>query len=234
MRRYLSLIITVLLLTLAGIFVGRVVWLSNKIQRGELLPTAPGKIMLSPRLARSVTSSDAETIYSVASNDDPALGPKEAELTIVEFADFGCPYSREASTSIRALALTYGDRVRYIYRDFPISELHPDAVLAAEAGGCANAQGKFWAFHDMMFQNQSDLSRGALREYARSIGMDVPRLDQCLSVGTYRNEVLSDIQDGMDAGVVGTPTFFFNGRRVEGVLPLETFRQIIEAFLQRS
>lgn len=230
-HRYLSVIVTVLIIALVGIFVGRVVVLSNKIERGELVPLTPGNMTISPRLSRVIASGDGEEIYDVASKDDPSIGPADAELTIVEFADFGCPYSEEASSAIRALSLTYGDRIRYVYRDFPITDLHPDAALAAEASGCANDQKKFWAFHDMLYQNQDDLSRASLREYARSVGLDVPRFDQCVFAGTHRNEVLADMQDGIDAGVVGTPTFFFNGRRVEGAIPLKTLEQIVDAFL---
>lgn len=234
-RRLWPLAVTLLLLLIAGLFVARVVLLYGKIRSGAVRPgetSLSGDITLAPRLAAAIRTQDPNTLVDVVTKDDPSLGSADAKLTIVEFADFGCPYSRRASSAIRSLALTYGDRIRFVYRDFPIAELHPDAVLAAEAGECADEQGKFWAYHDILFQNQNDLSRAALRQYADAVGLDRAKFDRCLGSGTQRNEVSEDIQAGIDAGVVGTPTFFFNGRMVAGAIPLETLQLIVETFLK--
>jgi len=237
-RHFLPLVVTLVVLGLLGLFVSRVVSVYLHFEGGGVQETPnlsfEDALTTSPRLAQIVQSIDPLQARNVTTDDDPSIGNPDAKLTIVEFADFGCPYSRQASFAIRALALTYADRVQYIYRDFPILELHPDAQMASEAGECAREEGddKFWAYHDTLYQHQDDLSRLALREYARSVGLNVTKFDQCLSAGRYRSEVLQDLQDGLDAGVGGTPTFFFNGQRVSGSIPLETLRLIVEAYLE--
>jgi protein-disulfide isomerase len=164
---------------------------------------------------------------SIVSTDDPALGRTDATLTIVEFADFECPFSREASLTMRELSLKYPERIHYIYRDFPISDTHPLAQKAAEAGECAAEQGQFWQYHDKLYANQSDLSSDRLNEFASELGLNTQAFESCLSSGRKRQEVLDDYQDGLAAGVRGTPTFFLNGTKVEGSIPKELFEQLI-------
>ncbi|KKW44388.1 MAG: DSBA oxidoreductase [Parcubacteria group bacterium GW2011_GWA2_56_7] len=233
LRSLVPLALTLAVLAVVGVFVARVLVLYNVVQKEGVLPSDLGtdSITISPRLAATIARPNPNDVFDVVSDDDPSIGNAEAKLTIVEFADFGCPFSREASFAIRALALTYGDRIRYIYRDFPIPELHPDAQAAAEAGECADDQGKFWAYHDMLFQNQNDLSRPALRQYAASVGLNLAKFDQCMAGGRHRAEVLEDYQAGIDAQVFGTPTFFFNGQPVSGAIPLKDLQTLIEAFL---
>ena len=238
-RHLAPLIITLVILGVLSVFIWCVAMVYTGIQSGDIQSssdinlTSGEAITTSPRLAQIVRSVDPEQAMDVATDDDPSIGNPDAKLTIVEFADFGCPFSREASFSIRALALTYADRIEYIYRDFPITDSHPEAQMAAEAGECAREQDedKFWAYHDTLYQNQDDLARSSLREYARAVGLNVSKFDQCLASGRYRQEVLEDFQDGVEAGVVGTPTFFFNGQRVAGAIPLETLRLIVDAYL---
>lgn len=237
-RRLVPLLVTLLVLGLLGLFVWRILSVYSRVSRGEVAPAITfgfqDALTTSPRLAQLESNSGEVETVDVATDDDPSIGPKEAKLTIVEFADFGCPYSRQASFAIRALALIYSDRIHYVYRDFPLTELHPDAQVAAEAGECARQDGeeKFWAFHDMLYQHQDDLSRESLREYARSVGVNMTRFDRCLASGQYRSEVLQDLQDGLDAGVIGTPTFFFNGQKIAGAIPLDTLRAIVDAYLR--
>jgi protein-disulfide isomerase len=165
----------------------------------------------------------------VETTDDPQFGNLNAPLVIVEFADFGCPWSREESFIIRELATKYADRVSYIYRDFPLDDLHPDARLAAEAGECAAELGNFWAFHDKLYQNQQNLSYDDLIGYAREVGLPEDAFVTCVDEGRYAAEVQQDFIDGVRAGVRGTPTFFLNGRRVEGAIPRDIFEEIMKA-----
>lgn len=237
-KHIIPFIITLVVVAVLGVFVFRVVSIYNKIQSGEINSsldlTFGDSVTTSPRLAQISNGIEADGLVDVATQDDPAIGNPDSKLTIVEFVDYGCRFSRDASFSIRAITMTYADRVRYIIRDFPVAELHPNAQMAAEAGECARAQDedKFWAYHDILFQNQDDLSRSALREYARSVGLNTSTFDQCLASGRYRQEVLQDFEDGLNAGVAGTPTFFFNGQKVSGAIPLDTLREIIEAYLK--
>lgn len=168
----------------------------------------------------------------LATKDDPTLGNANAKVTVVEFADFGCPFSAEESYVVRALAKEFPDTVRFIYRDFPLDELHPGATLAAEAGECAADQGKFWEFHDALFGRQSEFTVEKLVGVAESLDMNADTFETCLTSGKYTSEVQIDLTDGVAAGVVGTPTFFVNGVKAEGAVPYAIFKELLQAFLQ--
>ena len=237
-RRSVFSLLFVVVLLCSGFFAWQVFSYYQKIVNGTIsLQDIPrysfADKLTTSRLARAAATTTPVNV-DVASTDDPSLGSNDAPLTIVEFADFGCPYSREASYAIRRAAQTYGSLVHYIYRDFPLTDLHPEAELAAEAGGCANEQDQFWAFHDKLYANQQDLSRSALIDYAAQVGMSTQKFESCLNSGKYKTEVAEDVAAGSKAGVYGTPTFFFNGHVVEGSIPAETLGKIIEAFMPRS
>ncbi len=164
-------------------------------------------------------------------DDDPTAGNPNAQIVIVEFADFQCPFCFQAFPIVHQLINTYGDQIKFVYRDFPISNSHPYAQKAAEAGECAQAQGRFWEMHDKMFQNQADLSVAALKEYAAEIGLDTQNFDECLDGGSFATEVAQDFSDGVAAGVIGTPTFFINGRPFTGAITYDNFASIIEQLI---
>ncbi len=169
---------------------------------------------------------------AATSSDDPAWGPEDAAVTIVEFGDFQCPYcGRFAHEALPALRSLYGDRVRYVYRDFPIVSIHEFAQKAAEAAQCAHEQGRFWQYHDLLFANQSALTVLDLKEYARQVEMDSEAFDECLDSGKNAWEVLLDTRDGAELGVTGTPAFLINGVLIPGALPLEQFEAIINQAL---
>jgi protein-disulfide isomerase len=109
--------------------------------------------------------------------------------------------------------------VKFVYRDFPLVDIHPDAFRAAEASHCAQDQNKYWAYHDQLFMNQSDLTQAALEGYAKNIGLDMDLFKSCLASEKHKAQVLEDIQDGLALGVKGTPTFFINGVKFEGAVP---------------
>ncbi|MDO8425419.1 MAG: DsbA family protein [bacterium] len=170
-----------------------------------------------------------DTHPSFGNAEDPAL-------VIVEFSDFQCPYCRQAYPVIREIAARYEDRIRYVYRDFPIEELHPNARQIAEAARCANAQGKFWPYHDQLFLRQDTLDDASvLTTYAEQVGLDRIEFTQCLATQRYAAAVEQDLQDGLRLGVRGTPTWFFipNGditkaQKVEGVIPREQLLNLLE------
>jgi len=167
-------------------------------------------------------------------DDDPSRGPADALVTVVEFSDFQCPFCRTFSEgTLPALVAAYGDRVRFVYRDFPLAALHPDAQKAAEAAQCAFAQGMFWPYHDRLFRFQRALDVAALKEHARAVGLNGAVFDACLDSGRYAREVLDDVADGRAYGVTGTPTFFINDRMVVGAQPFAVFQQVIEEELAR-
>ena len=225
-------IVVVLIFLILGLFAIRVLLLYNQMLKGggdESWLDYDTEMTISQAVGTSVANGSGEA--DVETEDDPSIGSHEAVLTIVEFGDFGCPYCGRASYSVRRLASKYGDQVRVIYRDFPVTDIHPQAQLAAEAAECAHEQGKFWEYHDKLFQNQDDFDYEDLGNYARQVGLDVDSFADCLAEERYRDEVTEDFAAGVAAGVKGTPTFFFNGTRVQGAIPDELFEMIVEAYL---
>lgn len=218
-----------LVLALALLFLWRVWSYYRQISSGETPQLPQFSAAFS---ASGAAPSGADVAADVATADDPSLGPADAKLTVVEFLDYQCPYCGAESSVVRELAAKYGDRVRFVIRDFPVLELHPDAVVAAEAAGCAEAQGKFWPMHDRLYALRGVLSRENLDAAARQSGLDMEVYGACMNLHARLDEIQKDAVDGVAAGVRGTPTFFFNGRRVEGEIPRDVFEKLILGFLK--
>jgi protein-disulfide isomerase len=164
---------------------------------------------------------------------DPARmrGNPKAPVIIVEFSDFQCPYCQGVDATLKKLLAKYQGRVSLAYRDLPLKDIHPQAELAAEAGRCAGEQGKFWEYHDLLFQNQNKLYHDGLIEQARTLNLDEKQFDSCLSSSKYKAQVEEDRQAGLRAGVTGTPGFFINGNVLSGNQPQDSFEKVIEAEL---
>ena len=158
----------------------------------------------------------------------PFRGPATAPVTIVEFQDFQCPFCKRVQPTLSQILSRYGDKVKLVYRDFPIESLHPEALLAHEAARCAGEQGKFWEYHDVLFGNAPAASPEQLDAYAKQVGIDVPTFKSCLSSGKYRDAIQKDEHEGVQLGVTGTPSFFINGRSLPGAQSLEEFARIID------
>ncbi len=156
---------------------------------------------------------NAEKIAKISTADAPAFGPAGAKVTIVEFSDFECPFCSRAADAAHAIKAKYSDKVRFVFRQFPLP-FHPNAHVAAEASLAANAQGKFWEFHDKMFANQKALDRPSLEGFAKEVGLDVSKFKQALDQKTYAATVDAEMKLGEEVAVDGTPTMFLNGARV--------------------
>lgn len=163
----------------------------------------------------------------------PFKGAAKAPVTIVEFADFHCPFCKQVLPTLTQLLSRYSEKVKVVFKDYPIDSLHPAARKGHEAARCANDQGKFWAYHDKLYENAPKASPEQLKAYAKEVGLDLAAFDQCFSSGKYQAAVQKDVEEGTRAGVTGTPAFFINGRLVSGAQPLERFAQIIEDELAR-
>jgi protein-disulfide isomerase len=161
----------------------------------------------------------------------PARGAEDAKVTIVEFSDFGCPYCARAAQTLDKVMETYGDRVRLVYRHYP---LQPDSQRVAEAAACAAELGAFWQFHDLLFANQGEFGDESLKDYASRAGLDEQAFVSCLESGRAATVVEQDAADGDGAGVNGTPSFFVNGRPLSGALPYEEFEEAIEEALAQT
>ena len=164
----------------------------------------------------------------VAVKGAPVRGDVNAPVTIVEFSDFHCPFCRKVQPAIDDLRARYGAKIKIVYRDFPLDNLHPQARAAAEASHCAIEQDKFWEFHDQVFKNDPDSSPAALDRFAKDSGMDVAAFDACNSSGKYKTLVQTSSQEGSQLGITGTPTFFINGRILVGAQPVDVFARIID------
>ncbi len=197
--------------------------------------------LLSQRPVQGAVAAGGPIRASVA--DAPFLGRADAPVTIVEFSDYECPFcQRFFATTLPAIKKDYIDagKVRYVFRDFPLDQVHPLARKAAEAAHCAGEQAKYWEMHDALFRNPGALAPPQLAEHARAIGLDGPAFDECLSSGRHAARVERGLADGAAASVRGTPAFVIGktkagdvveGTPIRGAQSLETFRRIIDQAL---
>jgi protein-disulfide isomerase len=163
----------------------------------------------------------------VKSAGHPEIGGKDAPVTIVEFSDFQCPFCGRAEPTLKQVREKYGDKVRLVYLDFPLG-IHDHAIDAASAERCAGEQGKFWPFHDAMFADQSKLAPADLKADAKKLGLDTAKFNDCLDKGKYKGAIETDMAQGRDLGVDGTPAFFINGRPLTGAQPFDKFQTTID------
>jgi protein-disulfide isomerase len=164
---------------------------------------------------------------------DHIKGAASARITLIEYADFECPFCARAHEALTSLLPQYGDDVRLVYRHMPLVSMHPDATPAAEAAEAAGAQGKFWEMHDALFAGQADLSDPAFQAMAQDIGLDGDQFEDDLQSGKYAQKVASDAASGRHCGAHGTPTFYINGVQFEGDSDAQSLDQAINAALQK-
>lgn len=159
---------------------------------------------------------------------DHAQGPATAPVTLVEYGDYECPYCGQAYPIVKHIQERLGDSLRFVFRNFPLSELHPHAAHAAEAAEIAADEGKFWEMHDTLFEHQRALDDAHLRAYAAALGLDEAAFAQALSEHRLAGRVREDFMSGIRSGVNGTPTFFINGARHNGSYDLHTLLRALE------
>ena len=161
------------------------------------------------------------------------LGPSNAPVTIVEFGDFQCPYCGQVESTLRALRNHYGNKLRIVYRDYPLG-FHRYAIGAALAARCAGAEGKFWEYHDAIFANQGALSEADLKTLAAKLGLNTEQFDHCLDSREYEQAVERDQREGTRIGVRGTPYFLINGEALYGAQSYQAFKTAIDRALAQS
>jgi protein-disulfide isomerase len=160
-------------------------------------------------------------------------GPEDAPVTIVEFSDFQCPFCRAILPSIKALMLKYPEHLKLVFMDFPIKSLHPDAPKAHEAARCAGEQGKFWQYHDLLFDRSPRHSLDDLIQAAQNVGLDHAAFAECLASKRYQPSIQRHVEEGSRLGIAGTPTLFVNGRMVAGENPIVELPRLVEAELAK-
>ena len=162
------------------------------------------------------------------------LGPKDAPVAIVEFSDFQCPFCKTVISTLKQLMTEYKGKVKLVFRDFPIADIHPLAPKAHEAARCAAEQQKFWEYHDLLFERAPSLSPPELKQYAAELKLDGESFAKCLDSGKYKQAVAGDVEEGSRLGASGTPTFFINGRILVGAQPLSAFQKLIDSELAKK
>jgi protein-disulfide isomerase len=178
--------------------------------------------MTQARIAR------ARLVLPVSEERDHVSGPKTAPVTVVEYGDYECPFCGQAYYVLKDLQKRAGNRMRFVFRNFPLTTIHPHAERAAEAAEAAAAQGKFWEMHDLLFENQQSLEDEDLMKYAASAGLDTSRFLDDMRKGEYQHRIREDFLSGTRGGVNGTPTFFINGARYDGSWELGPLLAAIE------
>jgi protein-disulfide isomerase len=170
---------------------------------------------------------------SVDVSYDPSRvrGDANAPVTIVEFSDFQCPFCKQAEAALQAVMAKYGSKVKLAFMDFPLREIHPRAQATAEAARCANEQGKFWEYHDVLYADQTKLDTPGLVASARGLGMNEKVFQSCMDSGKFKAKIDADLAQGQSVGVAGTPGFFINGVFLSGSQPQAEFEKIIDTQL---
>lgn len=215
-----------------GFFAWKTFGYYDAIRRGESNPFIDSYIGLSLTNALANTKVTSEDLTRLAATTSPTFGSASSTVTVVEFLDFSCPFSEASYGPLRETLEKYKDRIRVVYRDFPIAEIHPRAFAAALAARCAHEQGKYLAYHDRLFANQEQQEEADLLRYARAVGLNEAQFQSCYQSQKYASVIQTDIQDGLRAGVQGTPTFFFNGIKVPGTLNTQLLDLLIQRFLK--
>lgn len=181
-------------------------------------------------LSSSGTSSSSSDLVKSDSN---VKGAKDAKVVVVEFSDFECSACKAASDVVNNVIEEYGNKILFVYRHFPLVLYHPDSLKAAEASEAAAEQGKFWEYHDLLFDNQDKLKEEDLLKYARDLNLNIEKFKQELDSGKFKDKVEADLSDGEKLGISATPTFFINGKKYQGALSFDEFKKIIDEELAK-
>jgi protein-disulfide isomerase len=172
-----------------------------------------------------------ETPRIAVAAEGPSLGKADAPVTIVEFSDYQCPFCKRAEPIVQEVLKKYPDQVRFVFRHFPLDQIHPRARPAAEAALCANEQGKFWEFHEKIFAGNG-LEEADITGYGQAAGLDAEKFKTCIAERRFKDQVEADAAAGREAGVSGTPAFFVNGVMLSGAKPVEEFSAVIDRELK--
>ena len=207
-----------------GILVGYLVW-------GVLAPSqmAAAQAVAPVAAAPAPTAAPSFTRYDIPTEGFPSIGPEDAEIVLVEFSDFQCPYcKRWYDETYKPLMAAYPGQIRLVYRNLPLTSIHSQAQPAAIASLCADEQGAYWPYHDKLFSSELTLGREAYLQYAADLNLDDNAFETCLDSGKFDEFIKEDMDFSLNLGVRSTPTFFVNGVPLVGAQPLSAFKQLID------
>jgi protein-disulfide isomerase len=165
---------------------------------------------------------------------DHVLGPGDAPVTVLEYGDYECPFCRGAARDLHRMLDLYPGSIRFVFRNFPIPQLHPHAEQAAEAAEAAAAQGRFWEMYELLLRPSSSLDQDSLLGYARDLGLDLDRFGQEVTGAAHAAKIEQDVREGVRNGVNATPKFYVDGRRIDGKFPLEGLEDAIRASIRAA
>ncbi|HVN14279.1 MAG TPA: DsbA family protein [Anaerolineales bacterium] len=226
-RSHFYLVLVVLAFAV-GVLVGYMAWGRNSSAAQQ--PSAAQNSDSQPSVVEAPISTGTPQYvrYKIPTDGFPSLGPANAPITIVEFSDFECPFCRNfQQETYQSLMNAYPGKIRFVYRNFPLTSIHPDAFAAAVASRCANEQNAFWPYHDKLFSSDQ-LGQDQYVLYATQLGLDVNAFKDCLASDRNNKFIQDDSDFATQLGVNSTPTFFINGLAVIGAQPLDVFKQVID------
>lgn len=224
-----AIIVAGLLIAL-GIF-GSNYFSKTKTNESASISNVAGEAANNNSVASNEGTNSSPTVQIDVSENDHIRGNFNAPITIVEWSDFQCPYCARFHETMKQLMANYPDKVRWVYKHFPLDSIHPYTRKAAEASECAAEQGKFWEYADKLFENQSNINQDYFFKAAEEINLNVSQFNECLNSGKYKSKVDADYQQGVKNGVNGTPGNFINGQSVPGAVPYEQIKSIIDSLL---
>jgi protein-disulfide isomerase len=222
--------VLVVLAFAVGLLLGFVIWGRDAaVTAVAAEPSAQQAAQPSGQVAEvPVTPEPQYTRYEIPTEGYPSLGPADAPITIVEFSDFQCPFCRRFhEETYQALLDAYPGQIRFVYRNLPLTSIHPDAMPSAIASLCANDQNAYWDYHGKLFSSET-LTRDTFVQYAADLSLNVDEFTACLDSGKHDEFIQQDMNFALDLGVQSTPTFFINGLAIVGAQPLSAFQQIID------
>lgn len=209
-----------------------------KLAFGKIATTGNNPSVSAPSPSPVAPAEPTNVTVQIKDNDH-IRGKEDARLTIVEFSDFQCPFCERFYPTMKRVVDEYKDDVRLVYRHFPLDSIHPNARPAAEAAECASEQGKFWEYHDYLFENQNQFSAGVVGTnvwitFAKAVGLNESKFTDCVNKRKYKDRVEEDYQTGLSAGSRGTPYTIIGTTPISGALPYESIKQAVDQALQAS
>jgi protein-disulfide isomerase len=229
-RSYFYSVLTVLAFA-AGVLLGYVVWGMGSAERAAIEVQSPqtaaqagGPVVEAP----VATTTPQYVRYDVPSKGFHTLGPDDAPITLIEFSDYECPFCRRWQQEVyQPLLAAYPGKIKLVYRNLPLTSIHPDAFPAAEAAMCAGDQNAYWQYHDKLFSSET-LGTDVYKQYAQDLGLDMTAFDDCITSHKFQQAIQEDSDFAVNLGVRSTPTFFVNGLAIVGAQPIEVFKQVID------
>lgn len=232
-RSHFYSVLTVLAFA-AGVLLGYVVWgmgtastVAANTQANIQNPQTANQAAV-PVETLAPTSEPQYVRYDVPSDGFHALGPDDAPITLIEFSDYQCPFCRRWQQEVyQPLLAAYPGKIKLVYRNLPLTSIHPDAFPAAEAAMCAGDQNAYWQYHDKLFTGES-LGTEVYKQYAQDLGLDLTAFEDCITNHKFQKAIEDDSNFALNLGVRSTPTFFINGLAIVGAQPLDVFKQVID------